>query len=181
MPTLKTRAKILSTEAVQKIIDEEMPGFRVVELEPAPADLHDLVALKASRSLPSLVKLRQASRYISKVSRECSENAGRRHSRSASRTSNRRKSTVLSRRRGFGMEGVTSDPLALCRQAIARGAAAALPNPVAQKAAPRLAHSSRGARPPTPQRGQRAPKHGTCHEKWHASLAASSPSGAENC
>lgn len=62
MPTPKKKAKILSTGAVQKIISQEMPGYRVVELEPEPADLHHRVARKASRSLPSLVKLQQASR-----------------------------------------------------------------------------------------------------------------------
>lgn len=63
MPAPKKKAKILSTGAVQKIVSEEMPGFRVVELEPAPADLHDVIANKASRSLPSLVKLREGTRF----------------------------------------------------------------------------------------------------------------------
>lgn len=62
MPIARKKAKILSTGAVQKIIDQEMPGYRVVELEPEPAELHDTIVRKASRSLPSLVKLRQASR-----------------------------------------------------------------------------------------------------------------------
>jgi hypothetical protein len=53
------RAKILSTGAVQKILDEEMPGFRVVRLEQAPVELQDAVTRKASRSLPSLTKMRQ--------------------------------------------------------------------------------------------------------------------------
>jgi hypothetical protein len=61
MATVKKRAKILSTGAVQKIVSEEMPGFRVVELEPEPVDLHEEIARKASRSLPSLVKIRQTS------------------------------------------------------------------------------------------------------------------------
>ena len=62
MPILKKQAKILSTGAVQKIVNEEMPGFRVVELEPAPAELHEEIARKASRSLPSLARIRQISR-----------------------------------------------------------------------------------------------------------------------
>jgi hypothetical protein len=59
MSILKNRVKILSTGAVQKIVNEEMPGYRVVELEPASEDLHEETARKASRSLPSLVRLRQ--------------------------------------------------------------------------------------------------------------------------
>ena len=66
MPAAKHKAKILSTGAVQRIINEEMPGYRVVELEPeSAADLHDQVAQKSSRTLPSLVKLRQVSRGAS--------------------------------------------------------------------------------------------------------------------
>jgi hypothetical protein len=61
MSILKNRAKILSTGAVQKIVNEEMPGYRVVELEPASGNLREEVARKASRSLPSLVRLRQTS------------------------------------------------------------------------------------------------------------------------
>lgn len=62
MPTPTKKAKILSTGAVQKIIDREMPGFRVVELEPEPAESRDFgfVEKKASRSLPSLVELRRS-------------------------------------------------------------------------------------------------------------------------
>lgn len=58
MPILKKKAKILSTVAVQKILDAEMPGFRVVELAPEPEDSHDVVSRKASRSLPPLTVLR---------------------------------------------------------------------------------------------------------------------------
>ena len=63
MPTPTKKAKILSTGAIQKIIDREMPGFRVVELEPEPAEAQDsdFVQRKASRSLPSLVELRRSS------------------------------------------------------------------------------------------------------------------------
>jgi hypothetical protein len=61
MPGTKKKAKILSTGAVQKIVTEEMPGFRVVELEPEPTDLRETIARKASRSMPSLVKIRQTS------------------------------------------------------------------------------------------------------------------------
>ncbi len=57
MPEPKKKAKILSSGAVQKIIQEEMPGFRVVELEPEPATLHDSIISKASRTMPSLVDL----------------------------------------------------------------------------------------------------------------------------
>lgn len=62
MPSTKKKARILSTGAVQRIVNEEMPGFRVVELEPEPEDMHEVIARKASRSLPSLVKIRQTSR-----------------------------------------------------------------------------------------------------------------------
>ncbi|HSG38178.1 MAG TPA: hypothetical protein VLE27_00950 [Thermoanaerobaculia bacterium] len=58
----KKKAKILSTGTVQKIVDREMPGFRVVELAPEPAAARDSIVEKASRSLPSLVKMRQISR-----------------------------------------------------------------------------------------------------------------------
>jgi hypothetical protein len=61
MPNPTKKAKILSTGAVQKIIDKDMPGFRVVELEAEPAEAQDsdFVQRKASRSLPSLVELRR--------------------------------------------------------------------------------------------------------------------------
>jgi hypothetical protein len=62
MPSAKKTARILPTGAVQKIIDMEMPGFRVVEMSPEPADSRDTIVRKASRSLPSLVQLRQAYR-----------------------------------------------------------------------------------------------------------------------
>lgn len=62
MSSPKKKAKILSTGAVQKIIDKEMPGYRVVELEPAPEEVQDAIAEKASRSFPSLTKIRQKSR-----------------------------------------------------------------------------------------------------------------------
>ena len=58
----KKKAKILSTGTVQKIVDREMPGFRVVELAPEPAAALDSIVEKASRSLPSLVQMRKVSR-----------------------------------------------------------------------------------------------------------------------
>ncbi len=61
MPSTRKKARILSTGAVQKIVNEEMPGFRVVELEPEPEDLHEVIARKASRSMPSLIKIHQTS------------------------------------------------------------------------------------------------------------------------
>ncbi|HSK77946.1 MAG TPA: hypothetical protein VLQ45_15955 [Thermoanaerobaculia bacterium] len=59
MPTAKKKAKILSTGSIQKIVDKEMPGFRVVELAPAPEALRDASLRKASRSLPSIVEMRR--------------------------------------------------------------------------------------------------------------------------
>lgn len=62
MSPITKKAKILSTGAIQKILDEEKPGYRVVSLEPEPFDAADAAATRTSRSLPSLVEMQRKAR-----------------------------------------------------------------------------------------------------------------------